>query len=133
MIHVEAWAGTPAAPHRWLLTRDTTPTPWGAVRRLTAIAEWLADRLDDDPDDDRPYPGATLRIWLEDRGGHENIAHRLAGRGHVPQAVRVTGPGHVLYSLAAMPAAICVCLPRPLTLAAVQPAVLPATSSGWPA
>lgn len=115
-IHCEAWAGTSSEPFTWLLSRDSALTPWGAVRRLTGVAEHLADRLDEDPDDVRPFPAATLRRWIEDRLGHEDIADRLTRRAYVPEAVSVIGPGHVLYTLAAMPAATCVCRrPRPLS------------------
>ncbi|MFB7356092.1 hypothetical protein [Streptomyces gardneri] len=97
-IHCEAWAGTALAPYTWLLSRDTAPSPWGAVRRLTAAAEHLADRIDDSPDDVRPFPASTLRRWIEDRLGHEDIAERLTRRAYVPEAVRISGPGHVLAS-----------------------------------
>lgn len=125
MIHCETWAGTPADPYIWLLARDVAPTSAGAVRRLTAAAERLADRLDDNPDDPRPFPSATLRLWGEDRMGHEDVAHRLSTGAYVPEAVGITGPGSVLYTLAAMPAVGCVCLPRPLA------AMAPALVGGW--
>ncbi|MFH8717546.1 hypothetical protein [Streptomyces zaomyceticus] len=134
MIHSETWAGTPSDPYTWLLLRDSAPTPSGAVRRLTAAAEWLADRLDDDPDDPRPFPGATLRRWLDDRMGHEDVEHRLSTGAYVPEAVRVTGPGHVRYTLAAMPADGCVChRPRTLVGSRADAAVMsPAVAGGWP-
>ncbi|MFB7031032.1 MULTISPECIES: hypothetical protein [unclassified Streptomyces] len=117
-IHCETWAGTPDDPHRWLLARDIAPTPSGAVRRLINAAERLADRLDDDPDDGRPFPAATLRLWTDDRLGHEDITARLATGAYVSEAVTMTGPGSVRYTLTAMPAAGCVCLPRSLATAA---------------
>ncbi|MFD3334614.1 hypothetical protein ACFWV1_18440 [Streptomyces sp. NPDC058700] len=135
MIHCETWAGTPADPYTWLLLRDSAPTPSGAVRRLTAAAEWLADRLDADPDDPRPFPGATLRRWLDDHIGREDVAHRLSTGAYVHEAVSITGPGHVLYILTAMPVGGCVChRPRPLTAAtrpSVDAAVGPAVAGGW--
>ncbi|MFE5302148.1 hypothetical protein [Streptomyces sp. NPDC056632] len=132
VIHCEAWAGTPDEPYMWLLSRDAAPTPWGAVRRLTAAAEHLADRLDDDPDDARPFPAATLRRWIDDRLGHEDIADRLTRRANVPEAVCVTGPGHVLYTLAAMPAAMCICR-RPRPLSGETDSAVPALMGGWSA
>ncbi|MFE1384216.1 hypothetical protein ACFU3J_27935 [Streptomyces sp. NPDC057411] len=126
------WAGTPAEPYIWLLSRDAAPTPSGAVRRLTAAAEHLADRLDDEPDDVRPFPGATLRRWIDDRLGHEDIVDRLTRGAYVPEAVSITGPGHVLYTLAAMPAARCIChRPRP-GASETAPAVY-AGRGGWSA
>ncbi|WP_159026589.1 hypothetical protein [Streptomyces vietnamensis] len=95
------------------------------------MAEHLADRLDDDPDDVRPFPGTTLRRWAEDRLGLEDLADRLTRRAYVPEVVCVTGPGHILYTLAAMPAAACVCRrPRPLS-GMTSPAA--AVASGWSA
>ncbi|MFD5372557.1 hypothetical protein [Streptomyces sp. NPDC127103] len=118
MIHCETWAGTPAAPYMWLLARDVAPTPSGAVRRLTAAAEHLADRLDEDPADPRPFPSATLRGWLDSGIGPEDVEHRLTTGAYVPEVVTITGPGHVLYTLAVMPAGGCVCCrPRPFTAA----------------
>ncbi|MEU3399484.1 hypothetical protein [Streptomyces filamentosus] len=131
-IHCEAWAGTPLTPYTWLLSRDTAPSPWGAVRRLTAAAEHLADRIDDDPDDVRPFPASTLRRWIEDRLGLEDLADRLTRRAYVPEAVCVTGPGHVLYTLAAMPAASCVCR-RPRPLSGTASFAAPGATSGWSA
>ncbi|MFD0367672.1 hypothetical protein [Streptomyces sp. NPDC127114] len=132
MIHCEAWAGTPAEPHIWLLSREAAPTPWGAVRRLTAAAEHLADRLDDNPGDSRPFPGATLRRWIDDRLGHEDIAFRLTRHAYVPEAVSITGPGHVLYTLAAMPAAGCICR-RPRPSSTVTDPAVRALTGGWSA
>ncbi|MFF0430298.1 hypothetical protein ACFYUJ_38800 [Streptomyces sp. NPDC004520] len=118
MIHCETWAGLPGDPYRWLLARDSAPTAWAAVRRLTDAAERLADRLDTDPNDPRPFPGATLRRWLDDRIGCEDVAHRLATGAYVPEVVTITGPDHALYTLTAMPADGCIChRPRPLTAA----------------
>ncbi|MFI8769424.1 hypothetical protein ACIGN6_31595 [Streptomyces sp. NPDC053792] len=91
------------------MSRDVAPSPWGAVRRLLVMADRLANRLDNDPDDVRPFPGGTLRRWADDRLGHEDIADRLIRRAYVPEAVSITGPGNVLYTLAGMPAAACVC------------------------
>ncbi|MFI9213947.1 hypothetical protein ACIGW7_38185 [Streptomyces sp. NPDC053253] len=132
MIHCETWAGTPADPYIWLLARDVAPTSSGAVRRLTAAAEHLADRLDEDPDDVRPFPGATLRRWGEDRLGLEDVVDRLTRRAYVPEAVRVTGPGHVLYTLAAMPAASCICR-RPRPDSTVTGPAIPTATVGWSA
>ncbi|MFB7452941.1 hypothetical protein [Streptomyces sp. NPDC056194] len=133
MIHCETWAGLPGDPYLWLLARDVGPTPWAAVRRLTAAAEHLANRIDTDPDDQRPFPGATLRLWLDDRIGHQDLAHRLTTGAYVPEAVTMTGPGHVRYTLTAMPARGCVChRPRPLTTQAPTDA-LAATMGRWSA
>ncbi|MDV5142889.1 Tn3 family transposase [Streptomyces sp. SBC-4] len=94
------------------------------MRRLRETAERLTDRLDDDSDDCRPFPSTPLRVWLRDGLGHEDVAAHLGAGKFVAEAVSVTGPGPVLYTLAAMPAAGCVCLPRPLT-AAAAPAMAP--------
>ncbi|MET9956024.1 hypothetical protein ABZ135_31390 [Streptomyces sp. NPDC006339] len=131
-IHCEAWAGTPIEPYLWLLSRDGAPTPWGAVRRLTAAAEHLADRLDEDPDDARPFPGGTLRRWVEDRCGLEDVAERLARGAYVPEAVSVIGPGHVLYTLTAMPSGTCVCR-EPRSLSGRTDPLAAAAPSRWSA
>ncbi|MFE7580085.1 hypothetical protein ACFU5Y_00790 [Streptomyces gardneri] len=130
VIHCEAWAGSPAEPYIWLLSRDAAPSPWGAVRRLTAAAEHLADRLDEDPDDVRPFPGSILRRWSEDRLGLEDVVDRLTRRAYVPEVVSITGPGHVLYTVAAMPAAGCICR-RPRPDSTVTAPVVLAVAGGW--
>ncbi|GEB57415.1 hypothetical protein [Streptomyces gardneri] len=117
MIHCETWAGTPANPYIWLLSRDDAPTPRLAVRRLRAAAARLTDRLDDDSDDHRPFPSTPLRVWFRDGLGHEDVADQLGAGKFVAEAVSVIGPNSVLYTLAAMPAVGCVCPPRPLTAA----------------
>lgn len=114
-IHCEVWAGTPSAPYLWLLQQDQAPSPGLAVRRLRAAAHWLADRLDDDPDDPRLCPSTALRLWLGDALGHEagsvqlavQLADRLAAGAYLTDAV--TGPDGVRYTLTAMPATGCVC------------------------
>lgn len=136
MIHCETWAGTTDNPYLWLLSRDSAPTPSGAVRRLTYAAEWLADRLDDDPNDTRRTPGTALRRWINDRFGHQDLALQLSHGTYVSEAVSATGHGHVLYTLAAMPADGCVChRPRPMTaepLPGAGAAVAgPAVAGGW--
>ncbi|MGW9439596.1 hypothetical protein [Streptomyces sp. NPDC055607] len=109
LVHCETWAGTAEEPYETILARDPAVTPWGAVRRLTYAAERLADALDTDPADARPFPSATLRRWMEDRRAHEDIADWLGRGAYVTEAVSMTGPGRVLYTLTAMPARGCIC------------------------
>ncbi|MET9676428.1 hypothetical protein ABZY68_25535 [Streptomyces sp. NPDC006482] len=116
-IHCEVWAGTPNAPYKQLLRREEAPTPSAAVRRLTGAADWLGDHLDGDPADPRPVPSASLRRWTKDGLGHEDLRVQLAAGKYVHEAVSVTGADGAFYTLAAMPAAGCVCLPQPFTAA----------------
>ncbi|MEU8623126.1 hypothetical protein [Streptomyces sp. NPDC048623] len=109
-FHCEVWAGPPASPYTWLLRREAAATPRLVLRRLRGAACWLADGLDDDPDDSRTCPSAPLRIWLADEFAHEEITDRIA-LGEYVAAISVSGADTTVYTLAAMPAAGCVCLP----------------------
>ncbi|GAA3044124.1 hypothetical protein GCM10017562_01250 [Streptomyces roseofulvus] len=116
-IHCEVWAGTLSAPYTWLLRQDEALVPVVAVRRLRAAAWWLAERLDDDPDDPRLSPSAALRLWLGDGIGHEEgsrqlateLADRLTAGAYLTEVGAVIGPDRVRCTLTAMPAAGCVC------------------------
>ncbi|MGY3340988.1 hypothetical protein ACVW0K_007181 [Streptomyces filamentosus] len=141
-LHCEVWAGTHHAPYRWLLRREETQAPVVAVRRLRAAAWWLADLLDDDPDDPRLTPSAALRLWLGDSLGHETgsaqlaaeLADRLAAGAYLADAVSATGPDRVRYTLTAMPAAGCVCGcagPPAAPAPDASPAGHPIPAGGW--
>ncbi|MFC9259329.1 hypothetical protein ACFT25_05855 [Streptomyces hydrogenans] len=140
-FHCEVWAGTRTAPYRWLLRREAAPVPVVAIRRLRAAAWWLADLLDDDPDDPRIAPSTALRLWLGDSLGHEagsaqlaaELADRLAAGAYLAEAVTVMGPDHVRYTLTAMPQAGCVCGRSHPTVPQAEQLVAgdPVLAGGW--